>query len=67
MRSTRPPGRFSRHRSAEHERSFGVGVIADVLAGEASEKTQRWGFEELTVFGLLKEFASKRVVQMLYA
>jgi len=33
---------------------FGVGVVAEVLAGSDNEKSQRWGFNKLSVFGLLK-------------
>jgi len=45
---------------------FGVGVVVDVLRGSDSEKTQRWGFEELSVFGLLKAYTAKRLVAMLH-
>jgi ATP-dependent DNA helicase RecQ len=45
---------------------FGVGSVAEVLTGERSERTQRWGLENLSVFGLLKAHATKRVVAMLH-
>jgi ATP-dependent DNA helicase RecQ len=45
---------------------FGVGMVAEVLFGSDSEKTQRWGFEKLTVFGLLKQHSIKRLVAMLH-
>jgi ATP-dependent DNA helicase RecQ len=45
---------------------FGVGVVAEVLAGSASEKTGRWGFEQLTVFGLLRAHSIKRIIAMLH-
>jgi len=45
---------------------FGVGVVSDVLAGNENEKTQRWGFERLSVFGLLRAHGSKRIVAMLH-
>ena len=33
---------------------FGVGMVAEVLAGSDNEKSQRWGFNKLTVFGLFR-------------
>ena len=45
---------------------FGVGVVAEVLAGAENEKTQRWGFDQLSVFGLLRAHSAKRVVAMLH-
>jgi ATP-dependent DNA helicase RecQ len=45
---------------------FGVGMVADVLAGNATEKTLKWGFNSLTVFGLLKNFNTKQIVSMLH-
>jgi ATP-dependent DNA helicase RecQ len=45
---------------------FGVGVVAEVLSGSESEKTQRWGFGQLTVFGLLKAHTVKKIVAMLH-
>jgi ATP-dependent DNA helicase RecQ len=45
---------------------FGVGVVAEVLAGAQNERTQRWGFDRLTVFGLLKHHSIKRIVAMLH-
>lgn len=45
---------------------FGVGVVAEVLAGADNEKTQRWGFNTLTVYGLLKAHSVKRLVAMLH-
>jgi ATP-dependent DNA helicase RecQ len=44
---------------------FGITTIADVLAGSQSERTQRWGFEQLSVFGLLKSHTTKRIIAML--
>jgi len=29
---------------------FGVGIVSEVLAGTESEKTARWGLQQLTVF-----------------
>jgi len=45
---------------------FGVGVVAEVLTGTTNEKTTRWGFDQLTVFGLLRIYPVKRVVAMLH-
>jgi ATP-dependent DNA helicase RecQ len=45
---------------------FGVGVVAEVLAGADNEKTQRWGFNQLSVYGLLKAHSVKRLVAMLH-
>jgi ATP-dependent DNA helicase RecQ len=45
---------------------FGVGVVAEVLAGTDNEKTQRWGFNQLSVHGLLKTHTVKRIVAMLH-
>ena len=45
---------------------FGVGVVAEVLAGAENEKTQRWGFDQLSVFGLLRAHSIKRIVAMLH-
>jgi ATP-dependent DNA helicase RecQ len=45
---------------------FGVSMIADVLAGATNEKVQRWRFDELSVYGLLRTYNAKRVVAMLH-
>jgi ATP-dependent DNA helicase RecQ len=45
---------------------FGVGMVAEVLAGSDNEKTQRWGFNQLTVFGLLRGHSIKRIIAMLH-
>jgi ATP-dependent DNA helicase RecQ len=45
---------------------FGVGVVAEVLTGSENEKTIRWGFNQLTTFGLLRNYPVKRVVAMLH-
>jgi ATP-dependent DNA helicase RecQ len=45
---------------------FGVGVVAEVLAGSTNDKTSRWGFDQLTVFGLLRAHSIKRIVAMLH-
>ena len=45
---------------------FGVGVVAEVLAGSANEKTERWGFDQLSVYGLLRAHSVKRIIAMLH-
>jgi ATP-dependent DNA helicase RecQ len=45
---------------------FGVGMVADVLAGNATEKTLKWGFNSLTVFGILKAYNTKQIISMLH-
>ena len=45
---------------------FGVGVVAEVLAGVGGERAQRWGFEQLSVYGLLRAHSVKRIVAMLH-
>jgi ATP-dependent DNA helicase RecQ len=45
---------------------FGVGAVAEVLAGVGGEKAQRWGFDQLSVFGLLRAHSVKRIVAMLH-
>ena len=45
---------------------FGVGVVAEVLVGSDSERTQRWGLTTLSTFGLLKTHSSKRIIAMLH-
>lgn len=45
---------------------FGIGVVAEVLGGAQSERTMRWGFDQLSVFGLLKAHPSKRIIAMLH-
>jgi len=46
--------------------NFGIGVVAEVLAGSETDKVARWGFDQLTVFGLMKERAIKQIVAMLH-
>jgi len=45
---------------------FGVGIVAEVLAGTESEKTMRWQLQQLSVFGLLRVHPVKRIVAMLH-
>src|SRR5438552_280930 len=45
---------------------FGVGAVADVLSGNQTDQTTRWRLEELSVFGLLREYPTKRIIAMLH-
>jgi ATP-dependent DNA helicase RecQ len=45
---------------------FGVGVVAEVLAGAENERTQKWGLTELSTFGLLKVYSIKKIIAMLH-
>lgn len=45
---------------------FGVGMVAEVLKGEESERAARWGLQNLSVFGLLRELPTKRIMAMIY-
>lgn len=45
---------------------FGVGVVAEVLAGSENERLQRWGMDKLSVFGLLRAHSTKRIIAMLH-
>jgi ATP-dependent DNA helicase RecQ len=45
---------------------FGVGVVAEVLAGSSGERTEKWRLNELSVFGLLRAHSIKRIIAMLH-
>lgn len=45
---------------------FGIGVVAEVLAGSRNEKIERWGLDQLSVFGLLSRFPIKRLIVMIH-
>jgi len=45
---------------------FGVGMIADVLAGADNERIRKWGFDELSCFGLLGAHSTRQIVAMLH-
>jgi len=45
---------------------FGVGVVAEMLAGSESDRTLKWGLNELTTFGLLRTYPVKRIIAMLH-
>jgi ATP-dependent DNA helicase RecQ len=45
---------------------FGVGMIAEVLSGMENEKVLRWSFQNLSVYGLLRVYQTKRIIAMLH-
>jgi ATP-dependent DNA helicase RecQ len=45
---------------------FGVGIVAEVLAGAESERILRWQLHELSVFGLLRLHPARKIVAMLH-
>jgi len=45
---------------------FGVVTVAKVLAGEKDERIDRWRFDQLSVYGLLRSLTTKRIVAMLH-
>ncbi len=51
---------------ARLNRKFGVGAVAEVLAGADNERIQRWRLNELTVYGLLRAHSIKRIIAMLH-
>jgi ATP-dependent DNA helicase RecQ len=51
---------------ARLNRKFGVGTVAEVLAGVENDRTQKWNFRSLSVFGLLKAQGTKRIIAMLH-
>src|SRR5205814_4927818 len=45
---------------------FGVGAVAEVLTGSESDCSRRWGWEQPTVFGLLRIYPTKKVISLLH-
>ncbi len=45
---------------------FGVGAVAELLTGADNERMRRWELDRLSVHGLLRAHAVKRVVAMLH-
>jgi ATP-dependent DNA helicase RecQ len=45
---------------------FGVGAVAEVLTGCDNERTRKWSLDQLSVYGLLRAHATKRVIAMLH-
>jgi ATP-dependent DNA helicase RecQ len=41
-------------------------MIADVLGGIETERTQKWGLSSLSVYGILKTYGTKRIIAMLH-
>jgi ATP-dependent DNA helicase RecQ len=44
---------------------FGVSTVADVLCGTRNERTDRYGFDQLTVYGLMRNVTKTRVTAMI--
>jgi len=45
---------------------FGVGAVAEVLTGADTERTRKWALDQLSVYGLLRAHATKRVIAMIH-
>jgi ATP-dependent DNA helicase RecQ len=45
---------------------FGVSTVADVLLGTSSERVIRQGFDQLSVYGLLKQRGKDQITRMLH-
>jgi ATP-dependent DNA helicase RecQ len=45
---------------------FGIGVVAEVLAGSENERAAKWQLDQLSVFGLLKHYQIKPIIAMLH-
>ena len=45
---------------------FGVGVVAEVLAGSDTDKVRRWRLGELSVYGLLRAHSLQRIIAMIH-
>jgi len=44
---------------------FGLATVADVLIGVSNERITRWRLDQLSVFGLLREFRASAVKEMM--
>ncbi|MDT2829308.1 DNA helicase RecQ [Vagococcus carniphilus] len=44
---------------------FGKSLVGKVLTGSKDQKITQWHFEELTTYGLMKEWTQKEVVQLI--
>ncbi len=51
---------------ARVEQRFGVEQVVDVLIGADSERVRRWGHEQLSTYGLLKDLPRKTVTNLIY-
>jgi ATP-dependent DNA helicase RecQ len=45
---------------------FGVGAVAEMMAGANTERTSKWSMQRLSTFGLLKDHPVKRIIAMLH-
>ena len=45
---------------------FGMGAVAEVLGGVVNERSQRYQLDQLTVFGLLKQYDGKKLMSMMH-
>jgi len=45
---------------------FGVGVVAEMMAGALTERTAKWSMDTLSTFGLLRVHPTKRIIAMLH-
>ncbi|HEX8342389.1 MAG TPA: ATP-dependent DNA helicase RecQ, partial [Tepidisphaeraceae bacterium] len=45
---------------------FGIGILADTLAGVPGERMSKWRLDQLSVFGLLKLHGAKAVMRMIH-
>jgi ATP-dependent DNA helicase RecQ len=45
---------------------FGVGTVAEVLAGGQDERLVRWGLDRLSVHGILRPRPTKQIIAMLH-
>ena len=47
------------------KRSFGVGMIVDVLRGSKNKKLLNLGFDELSTYGIMKEYSSDKLKEFI--
>ena len=47
------------------KRSFGVGMIVDVLRGSQNKKLLNLGFDELSTYGIMKEYSSDKLKEFI--
>ena len=45
---------------------FGVGTVAEVLKGDDTERARKWHLDQLSVFGLMRDYPLKRLTAMTY-
>ncbi|MGL4345975.1 MAG: DNA helicase RecQ, partial [Cellulosilyticaceae bacterium] len=44
---------------------FGTGVVIDVLRGSRNQKMRQFGFEELSTYGLMREYSKENLKEMI--